>query len=881
MVRRLLVRLALLGFRHPWPILVSALALFAVCVQLTASRLTLKMDWTYLFQADDPIVLRVAEHRKEFPLPGDVVVLVDRGTPAERRAYLTQLAHRLEREPKLFQHIYYKLDLESLRSKALYYLSLEQLEDVALTLDRLQSSSESGAPAEALERELSRPNSPLWSPAVLGLANRLLDELDESIEMRGQQPPERLWRLLLPPAMLERLAVNPELLLASHGSLDATLDQGRIHYLSTKTPRDAGPAVGRLREHVQAVNRLHPDLRVRLTGLPVLLTDERQTCTDDSARSAIISLVGVLVLFIAGFGEWRRPLMAVGTLVVGLGWTMAFATVSVGHLNFITVTYISILMGLGIDFSIHLIFRYAEERQRGASSEGAIVLAMSGTGTDILVGAVAAAAAFAMLGVGGFRGVTDLGIIAGGGVLICFLSTVILVPPGLRLLDRFPLKVGAPLSGWPRQLQAGILRLSPLVLLAGLWVTAGCLWEAPKVGFDDNLLRMQAPELESIRTELDMVREKRSVMAATAIAPNLEEARALEKRFKKVPGVASVGSVTALLPPDIERKRPLVNRIVRGLKPLRLPQMSGEVRGLAPIVGLLEERLPALENELPTETQRQEVRRLRGHLDSLRLVLRERGPGVLEDGVVAVREGLARDLRLSVDFLKNLRTAPPGLQDLPEALRVRFFGVTGKVQMSVQAAGDLWEREPLEHFMARVEKVDNRMVGHPVVMGHITSVIRDTHRRAAAATLGAVLVVMLLYLRSPKTVLVALLPTGLSVLWMLGAMGYWGIQFNSANFVALPMVVGIGAVYGIHVLNRLNEDGHEMLLLTSTGRALVLSGLTTMVGFGSLLVAHHRGIQSLGFVVSVGVAANLLISLLLLPAAYHLRRRSTRNGPGE
>ncbi|MCA9779337.1 MAG: MMPL family transporter, partial [Candidatus Eremiobacteraeota bacterium] len=168
--------------------------------------------------------------------------------------------------------------------------------------------------------------------------------------------------------------------------------------------------------------------------------------------------------------------------------------------------------------------------------------------------------------------------------------------------------------------------------------------------------------------------------------------------------------------------------------------------------------------------------------------------------------------------------------------------------------------------LTEVDGIGVTLVGHPVVQAHILESFDEAFKATPFYTLLGVFSVMLLYIRKPGRVILSSLPTIMGVVLIFGVMGATGLDFNVVNFVGLPISVGIGAVYGVHALHRIEETGGQSLLSTSTGKAILLSGLTTIAGFASLMTARHGGLSSFGFVISVGVMANLLVSLVVLPA---------------
>jgi preprotein translocase subunit SecF len=208
--------------------------------------------------------------------------------------------------------------------------------------------------------------------------------------------------------------------------------------------------------------------------------------------------------------------------------------------------------------------------------------------------------------------------------------------------------------------------------------------------------------------------------------------------------------------------------------------------------------------------------------------------------------------------------------DLPESLRNRFIGVTGKHLLQVYPKGNVWDREQQQKFVADLRTVDKHATGTPVQLLEYTTLLKESYQQAAYYSLIAISLLVFIHFRSVPCVLLSLLPVGLGFLWMVGIMGLIGIPFNPANIMTLPLVVGIGVTNGIHILNRFAEEQHPSILAKSTGKAVLVSGLTTIAGFGSLIVAKHRGIESLGLIMATGTATAMVIGLTLLPAILNL-----------
>jgi predicted RND superfamily exporter protein len=562
------------------------------------------------------------------------------------------------------------------------------------------------------------------------------------------------------------------------------------------------------------------------------------------------------LILLLGFGQLRGPHKAVLATLCGLALSLGYATLAVGHLNFITATVASMLTGLGMDFAIQMLFRFEEECRLGKSPAQAMETTAEATGVDNLLGDLATAVAFGSLALLDFRGVAELGIIVAGGVGLCYFSVLSVLPALLALSQARRISPG------PSRLVAVeslLLTRSREISVLGLFLFVLALAWAPKVGFQENLLDVQAASLESVRTEKQMIAELgRSSLSASVVVDNENQARELVSKLQRLPSVQSATALTSALPSDLELKRPLVERIVAAVRTVELPPEVPlqSARDLATLAEAVKTMPRGSQSDPELEKSR----------TGLLATLQSMGPGPIQDGLGTFQAEVRREMSLALGFLHTQVATPPTTEDLPETLRLRYLGADGHFLVSVQPSGNVWQRAELDRFLEQVATVTPHLVGHPVVQRHILTSFRDSFGRAPWFTVCGVFLVMCLTVRRWRDVALSLLPTALGVVGIYGAMGLRGVDFNVVNFVALPICVGIGAVYGVHSLARMAELKSPRLLTSSTGPAILLSGLATFVGFWSLTLSQHQGIASLGWVISVGVGVHLLVSLVLLPA---------------
>jgi predicted RND superfamily exporter protein len=210
------------------------------------------------------------------------------------------------------------------------------------------------------------------------------------------------------------------------------------------------------------------------------------------------------------------------------------------------------------------------------------------------------------------------------------------------------------------------------------------------------------------------------------------------------------------------------------------------------------------------------------------------------------------------------------VDDLPPALHHRFIGEHGKFLIQVYPKEDVWQRAAQEKFVSDLRTVDPNVTGTPVQLYVYETVLKDSYVQAAWYSLAAIALMVLFHFRSFQAMILALVPVGIGTLWLAGLMGWAGVPINLANIMTLPLVIGIGVTNGIQILNRYAEEGTPGILSRSTGKAVFVSGLTAIAGFGSLILAQHRGIRSLGIIMATGIATCMIAALIFLPALLNL-----------
>jgi hopanoid biosynthesis associated RND transporter like protein HpnN len=904
---RLLTRLIC---RYPKWFIYPQIVLFVLSVIYTATQFKLDMNRDNLVGGSTHQVYM--KFRAEFPGEDELAVVVQSEDMERNRQFVERLAAKLEPETNLFSDVFYKGDLTSLGKKALLFVPEPDLKEMKQKLIDFKPFLRQFTQATNLDSFFEMINQQFYHAkqeqnaqntsliGALPALQRIIEQASDSITRPGTP---------VSPGINTLFGAGAE----AEERMYITFAHGKI-YLVTARPRNEDvveKAVKRMRELMIETEAEVPGLNVGLTGQPVLDFDEMQQSQKDSTMASIVSLVICSLIFIYAYRQVGRPLKAVACLIIGLGYTMAFTFLTIGHLNILTITFAPILIGLAIDFGIHLITRYEEEMRNGRTPEQAVKRAIVFTGQGIITGALTTAMAFLAMGLTDFKGIREMGIISGGGLVLCLIPMMTVLPILLmkgrqNFIDH---EQGRDLEKRAR-IENFWLQRPVLVVIVTLISCAAAATQFRKVYFDYNLLHMQSRGLPAVVYEKKLLFSGQSVLYAAIVTDSLQEARAVEERAKTLPSVASVDGdeksepIFDLLTRDQTKEIQTIDSIKKEVSDLRFaPVDTGAVhvhdlsRTLWSLTGYLSLAIDTVQkNTLPPQTEnsgqgslsgeeaQKQQQQLLAQLISLRAAIEDFRVEMLKDDpavrakLAKFQRGLFEDIDQTFSTIKSQDTSTRlRPQDLPPALRNRFIGRTSHYMVQVFPAKDIWNHENQREFIADLKRImapcEDKVTGTPVQLYEYTTLLKNSYQQAALYALAAIVVMVFLHFRSFTCVILSLLPVAIGSIWTGGFMGLLGIPFNPANVMTLPLVIGIGVTNGIHILNRVAEERNPGILAKSTGKAVLVSALTALTGFGSLTLAKHQGIQSLGLVMSMGIAACMIAGLTFLPAVINLLAR--------
>ncbi len=831
---------------------VLAIALTIWSSFYAALNLEIDTDTAEMFARDMPFREHHAAFRRAFPqLEQTLLLVIEGSSPAEVNATADQLRGNLEHD-ELFSSIDDPRGEAYFVDRGVLFLPLptvsslvEQIERARPLIETLSSHPTVPGLVTFLESAV-RLSSLSPDPRVAAGLSSLIDPLATAISRAtdGEDAPID-WRGVL-------LSGD----LAPRSSRRVITCQPRLDY-DALLPAER--AMNRVRSWIDELDASN-GVRVRVTGEVALLHEELVSSETGVERSAVLSFLLVAILLRLALGSWRLVTISLVALIIGLSWTAAFAALTVGRLNLISIAFAVLYISLGVDGSIHFCARYRELAKDGRDRLDRLLRTIREIGISLLLAALTTAFGFLAFVPTSFDAVAELGLIASGGIFISLLINVTLLPALILLFgggERPPREGRRP---WEEILAGPVLRHRRLVRwLSALFAVAGTVI-CFQATFDPDPHRLRDPRSESVST-FDALAEdpETTPLRAHLLAESPAELEAKVRSLEALPEVASVLTIEDLVPTDQSEK------IARLSSLALLPAMKPEAVQIESPTRVLES-LARLEGALPLEGDlAPAAARLR------RAQERFREPAAPEDDSRRMR-------RLQASLLGGLPTLfeelarltgqrEVGPADIPAGIRNRWRSARGTFRLDVIPSSSLDDPASLDAFVRAVQSVDPSATGAPVISRDAGRLAVDAFQRAFLFAFAANLIVLILIFRRPLDVLAVLTPLVLGGI-LTGALAVLiGLRFNFANVIALPLLLGLGIDNGIHMVHRhrLGLSGDRSLLRTSTSRAVLFSSLTTIGGFGSLALSPHVGTASLGLLLAIGIGSVLLSTMVVLP----------------
>ena len=850
MVNSAIVRLVDYCARHRWTVVVAGTLIMLLAFAFDAAKFSINTDVEGLISQDLPWHQRQVEMSRAFPQKG-ISVVVKAPTAENAELATNALAERLSKQPDLFPLVGQPDSGEFFERNGFLF----------------GSPAEVRKSAEGLMQALPVMGT-LASDTSLRGVMKALSFAAEGVR-RGKLKLEQLsWPLSLADRTLKDvLAGKPatfswEELLQGH---KLRPDELR-HFINVQPALDFSQLQPG-QKATDGIRRAAADLDLRgkfgatidLTG-QVPMNDEQFSVIRHSAvRDTLAAVLGVLIILWLALRSWKIILSVFFSLMVGLAATAAIGLAMVGSFNLISIAFFVLFVGLGVDFGIQFAVRYRTERYEHDGLRQALRWAARKAGNPLALAAAATAVGFFSFLPTSYRGLSELGLIAGCGMLIAFFCSITLVPAMLALLDppgeRAPMgfRSLAPVDDFLQRHRIAVVAGTILVVLAG----TPLLLHLP---FDFNPVNLQSPESASVRTYRELQSDPQtSGNSAEVLAPSLEQANAVAKRLAALPEVSRVLTLSSFIPSDQEQKiaalKAASQRLGAALNPPRQQPAPTDQDNVAAIQNAAEDlsRASGRANSADAET----ARRVSGLLKQLAAA----DALVRAKAEAALLPALVHDLeRLRKSLTPELVTA----KTLPADLMRAWVLPDGRARVQAMPKGDANNTEVLRDFATAILAAEPSAAGAAVSYYESGKTITNAFLQAGLLALVAIAILLAVALRRWTDVLLTLVPLVLAGLVTLEVCVLDDLPLNFANIIALPLLLGVGVAFKIYYIMAWRA-GKTGLLQSTLTRAVVFSAMTNAIAFGSMWSSSYPGMSSMGKLMALALLCTMAAAVLFQP----------------
>jgi len=851
MLKSAIVRIVDFCTRYPWWVLALALILSAASAVYAARHFAIKTDINELISKQLPWTQRATEYMAAFP-QREILAVVDAPTPELVEQAATKLAEVLQGRPDVIRAVRQPQSGSFFERNGLLFLSTEEVARVTDGLTRADALLETLAADPSLRGTLDA-----LSFGVMGVERKelKLDDMTRPMTLAADtvedvvagRPASFSWRVLA--------SGKP----AQPGELRRFIEVEPVLDFSALQPGLAATnAIARTAADLHFAENYRA--RVRQTGLIPIDDDEFGTLKQNAGLNATASLLAVLLILWLALRSFRIIFAVAVSITIGLAVSVAWGLFLVGAFNLISVAFFVLFVGLGIDFGIQFSVRYRAERHDYEDLPKALHSTAVKVGGPLALAAAATAVGFSSFLPTAYRGLSELGQIAGSGMIIAFISSITVLPALLAILKPpgEPHSMGfawlAPADRFLQRHRIAVVVLTVLVVV----LASPLLLFLP---FDFNPLHLRSPKVESVATFLELRRDPETGANSIEImTPNLAAADATAQRIANLPQVSRTMTLQGLVPKDQDEKLKLIRAAAAAIDASLNPKETDP-----PPTD--QENVEALSSTADTLTKvagnqqgpgADAARRLSGLLSRLA----KSDPSARKRAETAVVEPLRISLRQLRQELKPERIT---VENIPRDLAREWVTPDGHARVQVLPKGDPDNTEVLRDFVTAVLAVQPDATGPAVSLFEAGNTVVRAFVQAGIFALSAIAVLLWITLRRITDVLLTLVPLLVAGVVTLELCVLIELPLNFADIIALPLLLGVGVAFKIYYIMAWRQ-GKTALLQSSLTRAVIFSALTTATAFGSLWLSSHPGTSSMGKLMALALVCTMAAAVLFQPA---------------
>src|SRR5665648_371799 len=891
----ILKALAKLHAQHPWKMVIVVL-IITIIMGAFAAQLEQSMRWTDLLPTKSEKTIQYNKVINEFVTATNIIVVVE-GEEEKIKAFTEAVVPQIKlasdpKDGKLYtKRIDYKQDVDFIREHGLMLIKADDLQNIKelyqnpnlvplLTNINNSFEKEYVGKEESISTREKEDNTIIILDGISNLISVMQNYSSGKIHS-PEEAQKAIDKLLLGEPYL--LSYDKQALIINVIPNFSMTDMSKM-ISGTDT----------IQKVIDKILKDFPGVKAGLTGMIPLGRDEMVYGEQSMGYTSIFAFIAILILLILSFRMWAAPLFALLNLVVGLIWAIGLTTILVKSLNIMTSMVAVILIGLGIDFSIHIISIFTESRSMGKPINIAMEETFLKSGKGILTAGLTTCAAFLALVISSSRGMKEMGIVSSTGLLAILIVTFLFLPSLLVLRER----------RLEKKLAKGKIKTKPAykdisfqsfgkscnwlsrrysaTLICVVLITIFLLVSASRISFDHNYMNMEPKGLTSISLQ-DTILDKfdLSMDYALIVTDSIEESREMTKKLKNIKSAAMVDDISMYLPSYEEQQKriPHIREINQAISSTTLKDglTEAEFNQLLSELDRLEMNIMEIQDMAFIGGQDKVDRKCSEIVgnpnDPQPLSIITQFVDFLENNRQSGLKGLKEFQKYAAPYFKEsvhkmASTENIVLDDLPASILDRYANKNrAQFLITIFPSGNMWtDLNFLQRFTSDLNRISDKATGMPPVMQELFRVIGNDGKNAAILTVLVVFLLLWLDFRSFKYATIAMIPLVAGVIWMVGLMHLVGMQLTVVNVMALPMILGIGIDDGVHIVHRWRIEGSKKVnkIFASTGKAIFLTSITTMLAFGSLIFSIWRGFGSLGGAMFIGVGTCFLCTVIIL-----------------
>jgi len=860
MVKSTIIKVVDFCTGRAWLIIMLALVLGAGSAVYAARNFAIKTDVDNLLSPDLPWAKRASQYLQDFPQRG-ILVVVDAPTPENAELATDKLAEALRAHPDHFRAVSQPGSGGFFERNGLLFLPTETVMQLTDGLKRADALLGTLAADPSLRGTLDA-----LSLTLIGVqrGELKLDDMTRVLDMASNtltnvlagKPASFSWQVLAggkpaEPRDLRRfIQVEPV--------LDFTaLEPGRA----------ATDAIAKMASDLDLMGEFQA--RVRQTGRIPIDDDEFGTIRHNAGLNTTLMLIAVLIILWLALHSFRIIFAVIVSLVVGLAVSTAAGLLMVGALNVISVAFFVLFVGLGVDFGIQFSVRYRAERHDHPDLRAALGSAATKAGGPLALAAIATAVGFASFLPTDYKGLSELGQIAGAGMLIAFITSITLLPALLTVLnppgEAYPVGFSAlaPVDHFLERHRIVVVVTTILVVL----LASPLLFFLP---FDFNPLHLQSPDVESAATFLELRQDPQTGANAAEIEePSLDAANAAAQRLAALPQVARTMTLSNFVPSDQDQKLKLIQEAAMAIHMSLYPDEVEPAPTDAEIVEALSSTGDALTKAAASKEGPGAAAATR--LANLLSQLAKADPQARERATAAIVEPLQFSLKQLRDELMAQRVS---VDTIPPDLSREWASADGHYRVQILPKGDPDDTATVRSFVSAILAAEPDATGPAITLFEAGNTVVRAFVESGIYALSAIALLLLIALRRIGDVLLTLVPLLVAGVVTLELCVVFGLPLNFANIIALPLLLGVGVAFKIYYIVAWRA-GKRALLQSSLTRAVVFSAMTTATAFGSLWLSSDPGLSSMGKMMALALGCTMAAAVLFQPALMGPPREKT------